>query len=139
MSISSHQKPSQKILPMISRFRESIINISLVGFAIWCFHRGSKVSPFHPIHWTTRIGQTVIFDAWVTGYTPVQMTIWEGDYLTRTQKQVLTNVRSMNTMRPQSFDAYGWVWFCEKKDLTNPPVPDSIMVRGAVFPPDRAR
>jgi len=110
LAIPRSPKPNQKPFFNRSRCREWFINICLLSFAAWCFHRGSTVNPFQQIHWTTRIGQTVIFDAWVTPLTPVEMTIWEGDYFTRTQKQVLTNVRSMNQMRQKPKDQFGWVW-----------------------------
>jgi len=109
-ALPSPQKPNQKPIPNHSRFREWFINCSLLATAAWFIHVDSKPKPFQQIHWTTRIGQTVIFDAWVTPYTPVEMTIWEGDFFTRTQKQVLTNVRSMNQMRQTPKDQFGWVW-----------------------------
>jgi len=93
-----------------SRFREFAINFTLLSIAGWCFYCGSNQPSNAPIHWTTRIGTTVIFDQWVTGLTPVEMTIWEGDYFTRTQKQILTNVRSMHWHKQYPKDQFGWVW-----------------------------
>jgi len=106
----SPKKPIQKPILKNSRFREFFINLTLVSFGLWCINRGAKTDPFQKLHWTTKIGGHVIFDAQVTPLTPVEMTIWEGDYFTRTQKQVLTNVRSMNQMRQKPLDRDGWLW-----------------------------
>lgn len=78
------------------------------------FHKQEKQrGGFREYQWTARIGSTVIFSERVCDLTPVQTVIWDGDYFTRTQKCVLTNVRSVRMYpcyRQQPKDMLGWVW-----------------------------
>jgi len=110
MSIPPSLKANQKPFLKSSRFRELLLNLSLLSLAWYFIHKGSHPDPFQKLHWTTRIADEVIFDEWVTPLTPVEVTFWEGDYFTRTQRVVLTNVRSMHSYKKVPKDSLGWVW-----------------------------
>jgi len=110
MSILPPLKAKLKTFLKSSRFRELLLNLSLLSLAWYFFHKGSHVDPNQRLHWTTRLGTKVIFDMWVTPLTPVEVTYWEGDYFTRTQRVVLTNVRSMHHYKQTPKDLLGWVW-----------------------------
>lgn len=106
----SPQMKSQKILSLISRFREIAINLSLILIAVACISRGSKPDPFRKLHWKTSIAGHVIFESDVTPLTPVLTVYWQGDFFTRTQQVVLTSVGSLQYYRQQPKDMLGWVW-----------------------------
>jgi len=110
MSIPSPLKAKLKTLFKSSRFRETLLNISLLSLGWYFIHRGNHPDPFQKLHWTTRIADRVIFDAWVTPLTPVEVTLWEGDFFTRTQRVVLTDVSSMHYYKQTPKDQLGWVW-----------------------------
>jgi len=105
---SPSSKPIQKPILRRSRFREILINCLLLSLSAYCIFR--KPSPHRPMRMKTSIAGKVIFDEPVTGLTPVVMVRWEGDFLTRTQKVILTNIRSMHWHAQTPKDSLGWVW-----------------------------
>jgi len=104
----SPQTHMKKPILSFSRFREKLLNITLLSLAAFAFLQKPQSSPMHI---RTRIAGQIIFEGDVTPDTWCEVTAWEGGTLYKTQQVVWAQYKNLEKYRENSLDMWGWVWY----------------------------
>lgn len=102
-------KSKSKLLFNNSRFSELFINIPLLSLSAYLILRTPKLASGY-VEVKSYLGGKVIFHMWLDSRETVIMPVWEGSFLSRTQKVTYTTVQNMEKIVEKNLDTVGRFW-----------------------------